>query len=171
MNMSERFTYTVASSRLGRVLVAYSGTGVCAIMIDDDAESMLGELTGRFPRVNIVEDETALADVAAGVVRAIENPASRFEAAIDVRGTPFQKRVWGALRRIPAGRTASYADIARRLGVPGAARAVGAACAANPLAVVVPCHRVVGSGGDLCGYYWGLARKKALLKAEGAMPD
>jgi AraC family transcriptional regulator of adaptative response/methylated-DNA-[protein]-cysteine methyltransferase len=169
MNRSEHIIYTVVPSRLGPVLIARSVKGVCAIMIDDDPDVMLADAQTRFPRAVMVRDDAAFADVASNIVRFVENPALPLEARLDIRGTAFQRRVWAALQAIPVGRTASYADIARQLHVPGAARAVGAACAANPLAVAVPCHRVVRSDGDLSGYYWGLERKEALLRAEGAL--
>ena len=164
----ETITYTLAPSRLGLVLVAASTHGVCAISIDDTAEVLRDDLERRFPLAVITEDSRRLEHVSAAVVRFIESPTSRLDVALDIRGSSFQKRVWDALRTIPAGFTASYAEIAERLNAPTAVRAVAAACAANALAVAIPCHRVIRSDGGLSGYRWGVARKEALLKAEGA---
>jgi AraC family transcriptional regulator, regulatory protein of adaptative response / methylated-DNA-[protein]-cysteine methyltransferase len=168
MTSAEDITYTLAPSRLGLVLVATSEKGVCAILIDDDAEVLRKDLKSRFRNTTVTEDSRSLEGVAAAVVRFIETPTSRLEVALDIRGSSFQKRVWDILRAIPAGLTASYAEIAERLNAPAAVRAVAGACAANALAVAIPCHRVVRSDGRLSGYRWGVARKEALLKAEGA---
>lgn len=168
MKFADNITYALAPSQLGLVLVATSEKGVCAILIDDDAGALRDDLARRFPHAAITENSRRLGQVAAAVVRFIESPASRLDVALDIRGSSFQKRVWDALRVIPAGRTASYAEIAERLNAPAAVRAVAGACAANPLAVAIPCHRVVRSDGSLSGYRWGAARKEALLRAEGA---
>jgi AraC family transcriptional regulator of adaptative response/methylated-DNA-[protein]-cysteine methyltransferase len=168
MRLPENITYALASTRLGLVLIATSEKGVCAILIDDNAEVLRDELKRRFPHAAVTEDRQQLENVTAAVVRFIAAPTSRLDVALDIRGSDFQKRVWDALRAIPAGLTASYAEIAERLNAPTAVRAVAGACAANALAVVIPCHRVVRSDGRLSGYRWGVARKEALLKAEGA---
>ena len=168
MKSSEDITYAMASSQLGLVLVATSGKGVCAIMIDDNARGLRDSLKSRFPRAALTEDSQRLERVAAEVVRFIEAPKSRLDVVLDIRGSDFQKRVWAALQAIPAGLTASYTEIAARLKAPTAVRAVAGACAANLLAVAIPCHRVVRSDGGLSGYRWGVGRKEALLKAEGA---
>ena len=168
MKSSEDITYAMAPSQLGLVLVATSEKGVCAIMIDDNARVLRDNLKSRFPRAVLTEDRQGLESVAAEVVRFIEAPGSHLNVALDIRGSDFQKRVWDALRAIPVGLTASYAEIAARLKAPTAVRAVAGACAANLLAVAIPCHRVVRSDGGLSGYRWGVGRKEALLKAEGA---
>ena len=168
MKSAENITYALAPSRLGLVLVATSEKGVCAILIDDSPEALRDDVKRRFSHATVTEDSRRLGNVAAAVVRFIESPASRLDVALDIRGSSFQKRVWGTLRAIPAGLTASYADVAGRLNAPTAVRAVAGACAANPLAVAIPCHRVVRSDGGLSGYRWGVARKEALLRAEGA---
>lgn len=168
MKSAEHIAYALAPSRLGLVLVAVSEKGVCAILIDDDAEMLRDDLERRFPSAAVREDSRRLERVVASVVQFIEAPASRLDVALDIRGSSFQKRVWDTLRTIPAGLTASYAEVAGRLNAPTAVRAVAGACAANPLAVAIPCHRVVRSDGGLSGYRWGVARKEALLRAEGA---
>ena len=121
-----------------------------------------------FPDAELVEDERALASTLACVVQAVESPSAEIDLPLDVGGTAFQQRVWRALRKIPAGTTASYADIARRIDAPKSVRAVAQACGANTLAVVIPCHRVVRSDGALSGYRWGVTRKRALLDREAA---
>ena len=168
MTSPEDMIYALAPSRLGLVLVATSEKGVCAILIGDDAAVLRDELKRRFRDAAVAEDSPRLERVAAAVVRFIEDPASQLDVALDIRGSSFQRRVWDTLRTIPAGLTASYAEIAKRLDAPNAVRAVAGACAANPLAVAIPCHRVVRSDGGLSGYRWGVGRKEALLKAEGA---
>lgn len=167
-----RVRFTFADSALGQVLVAATDQGLCAILIGDDPQMLLRDLRRRFPRAEIHEADAAFGPVAERVARFVEAPRSELGLALDLRGTVFQQRVWEALREIPAGCTASYSDIAHRIGAPKAVRAVAQACGANPLAVVVPCHRVVRRDGDLCGYRWGLERKRALLDREaiGAGP-
>ena len=160
--------YATAPCALGLVLVAHSGRGVCAVLLGDDAEALRTELAGRFARADLVADEAGLAPVVARVVGLIEAPAVPLDLPLDARGSAFQQRVWQALRTVPAGATASYADIARRIGSPQAVRAVARACAANAIAVAIPCHRVVHADGRLGGYRWGAARKQALLAREAA---
>jgi O-6-methylguanine DNA methyltransferase len=168
MKSPEHVTYAIVASRRGLVLVATTRIGVCAILIDDDAEVLRDDLKRHFPNAVLSENRRAIERVAAAVARFVEDPASPLDVALDIRGSSFQRRVWDVLRAIPAGRTASYGEIAKRLNAPNAARAVAAACAANPLAVAIPCHRVVRNDGTLSGYRWGVARKEALLEAEGA---
>ena len=153
----EALDYAIGETWLGLSLVAESGKGVCAILFGKSRTALKRDLRDRFPDAVFIETGRALEGFVDG---------SRF--AIDLRGTAFQKEVWQSLRKIPAGRTASYADIARTIGRPKAVRAVAQACAANPLAVAVPCHRVVRSDGGLCGYRWGTERKKRLLAREAA---
>lgn len=158
--------YAIGRSSLGAVIVGATDKGVCAIFLGDDRASLVRNLQERFPAARLVPGGEAFTNTVAAVVGLIETPAAGIHLSLDVRGTAFQQRVWQALRRIPAGSTATYTDIARRIGAPQAARAVAGACAANPVAVVVPCHRVVRSDGSLSGYRWGVKRKRALLDRE-----
>jgi AraC family transcriptional regulator of adaptative response/methylated-DNA-[protein]-cysteine methyltransferase len=158
--------YATARCSLGTVLVAASAKGVCSIMLGDDEDTLVRELEGRFAKARLLAGDRGFAALVAKVVAFIEAPHSGLQLPLDVQGTAFQHRVWMALRDIPAGKTASYAEIARRIGKPGAVRAVAGACAANPLAVAIPCHRVVKSDGGLSGYRWGVERKRALLDRE-----
>ena len=151
---------------LGVVLVAASDHGICAILLGDDPGDLTQDLRGRFPHADLTEGGQALSGWIAAVIAFVDAPRIGLDLPLDIGGTPFQQQVWQALREIPPGSTATYAAIASRLGIPGAARAVARACAANPLAVAVPCHRVIGSSGDLSGYRWGVARKRALLERE-----
>jgi AraC family transcriptional regulator of adaptative response/methylated-DNA-[protein]-cysteine methyltransferase len=156
----------LGESSLGLVLVAKSAHGLCAVLLGDDGDTLKSELQRRFPRAVIIQGDAGAVALAATVVGIVESPARGVDLAVDLRGSDFQRRVWRALRGIPAGETATYADIANRIGRPKSARAVAQACAANHLAVVVPCHRVVRSNGDLSGYRWGIQRKRALLERE-----
>lgn len=162
----ETITFAVATSSLGRVLVASSDVGLCAVLMGDDPAALAADLGRRFPRATVLEGGAAFASLARTVIALIDDPARGIDLPLDLRGTVFQCRVWDALRRVPAGTTISYADLARRIGAPGSARAVAGACAANPLAIAVPCHRVVRGDGGLAGYRWGVARKRALLARE-----
>jgi AraC family transcriptional regulator of adaptative response/methylated-DNA-[protein]-cysteine methyltransferase len=167
---TEALAFAIDASSLGLVLVARAGSGIAAILLGDDRDALEHALRERFPRAALIEDLAALRDDLARVTALVEAPASGSPdaLALDPRGTAFQRRVWDALRAIPAGTTVTYAQIATRIGVPTAVRAVAQACAANPLAVVVPCHRVVRSDGALSGYRWGVARKRTLLAREAA---
>lgn len=158
----------VAQSRLGAVLVARSPQGLCAILMGDDAQALMHDLQQRFPRAELSPGDAAFDALVAQVVGFVQQPGMGLDLPLDLQGTVFQRRVWQALRDIPAGHTVTYAELAQRIGSPKAVRAVAGACAANPLAVAVPCHRVVRSDGGLSGYRWGVARKRALLLAEGA---
>lgn len=153
-------------SSLGRVLAAASERGICAIMLGDDDAALLEDLERRFPNARAIEADADFAASVADVVAMIEEPAKGLALPLDIRGTAFQQRVWQALRAIPAGETRSYAEVAQAMGEPRAARAVAAACAANKIAVAVPCHRVVHRDGSLSGYRWGVERKKRLLAKE-----
>lgn len=151
---------------LGTVFVACTAAGVCAVLLGDDPAALEADLRARFPRRECAPAGAALAGVIARVVAAIETPSAGFALPLDIQGTAFQQRVWSALRAVPAGTTTDYAALAASIGTPGGARAVAGACAANPIAVAVPCHRVVRGDGGLAGYRWGLDRKRALLRRE-----
>jgi AraC family transcriptional regulator of adaptative response/methylated-DNA-[protein]-cysteine methyltransferase len=158
--------FAVGECSLGQVLVAASGKGIAAIMLGDDAEELLRHLQGQFPRAELIGGETSFERQVAKVVALVDNPAKGLDLPLDVQGTAFQQRVWEALRRIPAGSTATYAEIAAAIGAPKAVRAVAGACASNRIAVAIPCHRVVRTGGAISGYRWGVERKRALLDKE-----
>jgi AraC family transcriptional regulator of adaptative response/methylated-DNA-[protein]-cysteine methyltransferase len=158
--------YTTGQCSLGAILVARSERGVCAILLGDDTATLEAELRNRHSRATRLREDPELAPTLARVARFVESPSLGLDVALDPHGTAFQHEVWQALREIPAGATASYADIARRIGAPASARAVAQACAANALAVAIPCHRVVRSDGSLSGYRWGVERKRALLDRE-----
>lgn len=158
--------FAVGECSLGSILVAATERGVCAIALGDDPEALVHDLERRFPRADLAGGEADFEQLVARVVALVECPGSADELPLDVRGTAFQERVWQALRAIPSGTTASYAEIAARLGQPRAVRAVAQACAANVLAVAIPCHRVVRSDGAVAGYRWGVERKRALLARE-----
>ena len=159
--------FAVGQCALGSVLVAQSAKGVCAILLGDDPDALVRDLQDRFPRATLLGGEAAFEQTVARVVAFVEAPARGLDLPLDVRGTAFQQRVWAALRQIPAGSTASYAEIASRIGAPNGSRAVAQACGANPLAVAIPCHRVVRTDGSLSGYRWGVLRKQDLLAREG----
>ena len=158
--------FAVAQSKLGAILVAESDRGICAISLGDDPAVLVRELEDRFPKARLLGDDPAFDARVARVVAMVEQPKRGLDLPLDIRGTAFQQRVWQALRAIPAGETRSYADLAERIGSPRAVRAVAGACAANTLAVAVPCHRIVRTDGALSGYRWGVERKRALLEAE-----
>ena len=163
-----RIEFAIGESSLGAILVARSQRGVCAISLGEDPAALLRELQDRFPRAELVGGDADFERLVAQVVGLIEQPNLGIDLPLDVRGTAFQQRVWQALRQIPPGETASYAQIAQRIGSPTSVRAVAGACAANTLAVAIPCHRVVRSDGGLSGYRWGVERKRELLSREGA---
>ena len=158
--------FAIGASSLGLVLVAASDKGVCAIFFGDDPDGLARDLEQQFPRARLVGGDPAFEQLAAQVIGFVERPRLDFDLPLDIRGTAFQHRVWDALRRIPAGTTASYADIAKAIGAPKSVRAVARACATNPIAVAIPCHRVIGSNGSLTGYRGGIERKRALLAKE-----
>lgn len=162
----ETLRYGMGASRLGLLLVAIGQRGICAILFGDDETSLEADLRRRFPDAERMRDDGALAASVAQAVQLVEQPGTRFEATLDLRGTPFQRKVWDALREIPAGSTASYKEIALRIGMPDASRAVAQACGANALAIAVPCHRVIRGDGGLSGYRWGVERKRDLLARE-----
>lgn len=158
--------FAIGECTLGSILVAKSERGVCAIFLGDDPDALAHDLQDQFPRSNLIGGDSEFEQLVAKVVGFVEAPGLGLELPLDIRGTAFQQRVWRALREIPAGSTVSYADIAKRIGAPKSVRAVARACAANTLAVAIPCHRVVRKGGELSGYRWGVARKRALLVKE-----
>jgi AraC family transcriptional regulator of adaptative response/methylated-DNA-[protein]-cysteine methyltransferase len=158
--------FAIGECTLGAILVAASEVGVCAILIGDDPDALARDLQDRFPRAELIGGDAGFEQLVAKVVGLVEAPGLGLDLPLDVRGTAFQQRVWQALRDIPAGRTVSYADLARQIGAPKSVRAVAQACGANALAVAIPCHRVVRNDGALAGYRWGVERKRALLERE-----
>ncbi len=163
----ETITFTTFSTPLGTVLAATTTRGVCAVRIGDDVARLETELAAEFVHAEITRDDASLADVAAVVTELARGEGEAVALPLDLRGTAFQVRVWEALRGVARGSTLSYAELAERIGSPRAVRAVGSACGANPVALVVPCHRVLRSDGSLGGYRWGLEVKRSLLAAEG----
>jgi AraC family transcriptional regulator, regulatory protein of adaptative response / methylated-DNA-[protein]-cysteine methyltransferase len=162
----ETIRFTTVATWLGWAIVAATERGVCMTALGDDRAGLEAELRRRFPAAELVAADGALAGWAERIVHFITRPGDTLDLPLDIRGTAFQARVWRALQKIPPGRTATYSEIAAALGRPKAVRAVAQACAANKLAVLVPCHRVVRRDGDLAGYRWGVARKQALLARE-----
>jgi AraC family transcriptional regulator, regulatory protein of adaptative response / methylated-DNA-[protein]-cysteine methyltransferase len=162
----ETIRFAIGDCSLGSILVAASEKGVCAISMGDNPAKLVQELQDRFPKAKMVGGDRDFEKLVSRVVGFVEAPKIGIDLPLDVRGTAFQQRVWEALRLIPAGSTASYSEIARRIGLPRAVRAVAKACASNTLALAIPCHRVLRSDGNLSGYRWGVERKRALLKRE-----
>ncbi|WP_350612821.1 bifunctional DNA-binding transcriptional regulator/O6-methylguanine-DNA methyltransferase Ada [Pseudomonas sp. HY7a-MNA-CIBAN-0227] len=158
--------FAVGQCSLGAIVVAQSNRGVCAILLGDDPDKLLRDLQDQFPRAYLIGADRDFEQLIAQVVGFVEAPALGLDLPLDLRGTAFQERVWQALREIPVGSTASYAEIAKRIGAPASFRAVAQACGANSLAVAIPCHRVVRSDGNLSGYRWGVERKRQLLERE-----
>lgn len=158
--------YALSDCSLGRCLVAESERGICAILLADSDEQLLAELHTIFPHARNVQGDEAMLERVAEVIRRLDRADAPFTLPLDLRGTAFQLQVWQALRELPAGATISYQRLAQQLGKPGAVRAVASACAANKLAIVIPCHRVVRGDGALSGYRWGIARKAQLLQRE-----
>lgn len=159
-------TFAVGQCSLGAILVAMSPKGICAILLGDDPDALVRDLQDRFAKAALTGGDKDFERIVAKVVGFVDSPPATFDLPLDIRGTAFQHRVWQALRQIPAGTTESYSDIARRIGDDKAVRAVASACAANPIAVAIPCHRVVRTDGALSGYRWGIERKRALLAKE-----
>jgi len=164
--MNTHIHFDIGSSTLGQVLVAINDKGICAVLPGDSAAAVKRELRERFPDVQLSQDPARLARALPQVIELVEGRRAALDLPLDPAGTEFQQRVWRALRGIPAGRTASYAEIARRIDAPKSFRAVAQACGANPIALAIPCHRVVRNDGALSGYRWGVARKRALLERE-----
>jgi len=163
---NQMLRYAIGACSFGRILVAASNKGIAAIFFGDDKDSLLADLRAQFPRAKLIGGDADFEQLVTKVVAFVEDPKISLDLPLDVRGTAFQHRVWDALRRIPVGSTASYAEIAAKIGAPGSARAVARACASNPVAVAIPCHRVVRSDGSLSGYRGGVERKRALLDKE-----
>jgi AraC family transcriptional regulator of adaptative response/methylated-DNA-[protein]-cysteine methyltransferase len=166
--MDTQILFSTGRCVLGAVLVARTDRGVCAILLGDDAEELERDLRARFSRDELQESDAELAPLVSKIAAFLAAPGQGLDTPLDLRGSELEQRVWNALREIPPGTTETYSDLARRLGVETTAKEVGEACAANPLAVAVPCHRVVRKGGSLGGYRWGLRRKRALLERERA---
>ena len=162
--------FAIGQCSLGAILVAATDKGICAILLGDEPDALARDLQDRFPKARLLGGDKDFEQWIARVVGLVEAPALGLDLPLDLRGTAFQQRVWQALRKIPPGVTASYNEIARRIGAPKAARAVAQACAANAIAIAIPCHRVVRTDGDLSGYRWGVKRKRALLEREAASP-
>jgi len=161
--------FALAQCSLGAILVARSQRGICAISLGDDPDRLARDLQDQFPKAELIGGDADFEHLVAQVVGFIEAPAIGLNLPLDVRGTVFQQRVWQTLRNIPPGATASYTEIAERIGAPKAVRAVAQACAANHIAVAIPCHRVVRRDGDLAGYRWGVERKRMLLAQEALL--
>jgi AraC family transcriptional regulator, regulatory protein of adaptative response / methylated-DNA-[protein]-cysteine methyltransferase len=159
-------SYATGQCALGQVLVARSATGVCGILIGDDHEELEADLSVRFPEATLVANEAVVRDDLAEVIRFVERPAEGLHLTLDMRGTPFQRRVWEKLRTIPVGRTVTYMELARWISPLASPRAIAGACAANPIALAIPCHRIVRSNRDLADYRWSIERKRELIKKE-----
>jgi AraC family transcriptional regulator of adaptative response/methylated-DNA-[protein]-cysteine methyltransferase len=164
--MNTQIHFGIGDTPLGLVLVAASDKGVCSILMGAQPAALTRDLRSRFGDTSLIRDDAKLRGELAQVRAFILDPLAGLDLTLDVTGTAFQKRVWRTLAKIPAGATASYADIARRIEAPRACRAVAQACGANPIALAIPCHRVVRNDGALSGYRWGVARKRALLERE-----
>lgn len=162
----EQIRFAIAECLLGPILVASTAQGICAILIDDDPDFLVKDLQDRFPKAELIGAEPEYEQVVSRVIGMVEQPSLGLDLPLDVRGTAFQQRVWQVLRALPSGRRVSYAELAELSGVPRGARAVASACAANAIAVAIPCHRVVRNDGSISGYRWGVDRKAALLNRE-----
>jgi AraC family transcriptional regulator of adaptative response/methylated-DNA-[protein]-cysteine methyltransferase len=160
--------YTITDSSMGRLLVAMTERGVCAVRMSDMDAELEKDLREEFPQAQIIRDDSALREQVQKILNHLDNNEPRLDLPLDIRATAFQRQVWEKLRAIPYGKTVSYGEVAKALGKPGAVRAVGRACATNPVALVIPCHRVVREDQSLGGYRWGLERKRKLLKKERA---
>jgi AraC family transcriptional regulator of adaptative response/methylated-DNA-[protein]-cysteine methyltransferase len=167
--VQEALSYSLVDSPLGRLLLAATNRGLRWVSLGDEEESLVAELRAAFPGAELQRDDAVLSEAASALVEHLSDGQPLPDLPLDAPASAFQWRVWEALRAIPYGQTRSYGQLAALLGQPAAVRAVAAACAANPLAVVIPCHRAVGSDGALTGYRWGLARKMALLQAEAGL--
>jgi len=158
--------FAVGECWLGSILVAASERGMCAILLGDAPDTLVRDLQDRFPKAELIGGDASFESWMAAVIGFVADPSAGLDLPLDIRGTAFQQRVWQALQKIPPGTTVSYQELASRLGQPCGSRAVGQACAANSLAVAIPCHRVISTDGSLSGYRWGLARKAKLLQRE-----
>jgi methylated-DNA-[protein]-cysteine S-methyltransferase/AraC family transcriptional regulator of adaptative response/methylated-DNA-[protein]-cysteine methyltransferase len=164
--VAAEIAFATRASPIGEVLVARRAIGVCAIFLGSDAEALERDLATSFPGSKLTKDEPRLRDDLSKVVRFIETPDQGLDLPLDIGGTPFQRSVWEVLRTVPVGATITYSALARRIGRPSAVRAVASACAANAIALGIPCHRVILNNGALSGYRWGEERKRALLERE-----
>jgi O-6-methylguanine DNA methyltransferase len=162
----EILAYATGESALGQVLVARSDTGVCAVAMGTDRASLAVDLAARFRQATLVVNEAVIGDDLAKVIRFLDEPATGLDLSLDMHGTPFQRRVWERIRSIPVGRTATYTELARWISPFASPRAVAGACAANPIALAIPCHRVLCSNGNLAAYRWGIERKRELIRKE-----
>jgi AraC family transcriptional regulator of adaptative response/methylated-DNA-[protein]-cysteine methyltransferase len=169
--LHQTIRFATAPCELGRLLVAATERGVCSVMLGDESAKLEQLLRQQFSAANIVPDASGMAEYITAVLAAMTGHPASNDIPLDVRATAFQARVWQALRQIPRGQTRSYAELAHAVGQPAAVRAVARACATNPVAIAVPCHRVIGSNGSLTGYRWGLERKKSLLEMEQSKPQ
>ncbi len=167
-NVETTLHFAIGDGPLGKILVAGSSKGIAAVFLGDEANELIADLQNRFKGAALTGDDTGCTRWASAVARRMESPQSpeAFELPLAPTGTLFQQQVWSALQKIPVGSTASYSQIAERIGVPSSARAVARGCASNPIAVLIPCHRVVRQDGGLSGYRWGIERKRALLERE-----
>jgi AraC family transcriptional regulator of adaptative response/methylated-DNA-[protein]-cysteine methyltransferase len=162
----EKIRFAVGQSSLGAILVACSAKGVASIALGDDPEALVKHLQTRFPKAQLIGGDENFESLIARIVGFVEAPAIGLDLPLDIRGTVFQQRVWQALQQIPLGQTLSYAELAQKIGAPKATRAVAGACAANNLALAIPCHRVIRNNGAISGYAWGIDRKQKLLDRE-----
>lgn len=161
-----KILFAIGECSLGSVLVASSAKGVCSMLLGDTPEAVLDDLQGRFPKAELIGNDPDYETLIAHVIQFVDDPRYGFKLPLDIQGTAFQQRVWEALRDIPVGTTASYGEVAKKIGAPKSFRAVAQACGANNIAVAIPCHRVVRSDGGLSGYRWGVERKSAILEIE-----
>ncbi len=166
LSSGEMIRFAMGQSTLGAVLVATTDKGICAIFLGDDPEQLARDLQDAFPKAEITGGDVAFDALVAQVVGFVEHPVLGFDLPLDIRGTAFQRQVWEVLQSVQPGMTASYTEIAHRIGQPKSVRAVATACAANKIAVAIPCHRIVRTDGSLSGYRWGVERKGALLQRE-----
>jgi len=163
---AEILHYAIGGCAVGRVLVARSAIGVCAILLGADHDEVEADLATRFPRATLVANAAIVHDDLVKVMRFVETPAAGLHLMLDMRGTPLQRRVWEKLRSIPVGRTVTYTELGRWISPLASARVIARACAANPIALAIPCHRVVRIDGDPAGYAWGIERKRELIRRE-----
>lgn len=162
----EHIQFAIGDSWLGYVLAAQSNNGLCAVLLGNEPNELKNELRSHFLEAELIEGGKETAALLAKVISYIDEPSKPLDVSLDERGTPFQKKVWKALQEIPCGSTVSYTEIAQKIGSPQAIRAVGTACGANTIAIIIPCHRVVRNNGSISGYRWGVERKKLLLQRE-----
>ena len=161
--------YALGDTSLGSVLIAHSANGVCAILLGDDRQRLIRDLHAHFAEAILRAGASGMGEAVAAAVEAVERPERPFDLPLDIGGTDFQKKVWQALREIPPGTITSYSQVAQSIGAPKSLRAAAGACAANVLAIAIPCHRVLRSNGSLSGYRWGMERKRILLEREKAI--